>query len=392
MSFVCISPSVSLVNLKTSTSTLAEIAATNQPINENWWVPDLSTEQDLGHAHGDQSARALEVTGFSKSPPSHSISRSYSEKEHKTSSLFPEFAGFSHIDSVSELGNKSGEAFYEENNIENTQIVSSDFEKAKQQMSIAKDKVSQLREELKSREQQHESMAQQLQDELRIQEESYSNRNAQLTKEFEKYKIESKEEKNLLRDEIDMREREIKKTTEDRQNSLRDEIRGLETNLGTVRSEVERAKMKAASITIQRDELKKTLIEMKERYNEDSKEWESLLAQEQISWKKEKQGVDQVMQQLMNEHSERLNQAHNGARAKAEEIRSELRNQFFEKEVLLQKTEVALKLTELEEKDLEAKVNQMEREKDDLVSLGRRSISVLRKGFLDVVARKDKSV
>ena len=221
---------------------------------------------------------------------------------------------------------------------------------------------------------------------FRTQQESFSNRNSQLNTEFQEYKIQSGQAKILIRNKIDEREKEITKDAEERQNALREKIQGLETNLGTVRNEVEGAKMRAASITIQRDELKKTLTEMKQRYNIDSKEWEGLLEEEQTSWKNEKEGVDKVMQGLMNEHSEKLNQAHNDACTKAESIRSELRKQLFEKEVLLQKTEVALELTEFEEKDLEEKVNQMERERENLVSLGRQSISVLRKGFLDTMA------
>lgn len=82
--------------------------------------------------------------------------------------------------------------------------------------------------------------------------------------------------------------------------------------------------------------------------------------QEQASWQKEQASVGKVMHHLMNEHGDRLNQEQNNARIKAESICSELRNQLFEKEVLLQKTGVALRLTELEEKDLEEKVNHME--------------------------------
>ena len=75
---VSIAPTLSFVHLKTSAFTSTQIASTqtaptqtavaNTPINENWWKPDLSIEQDLGHAHGDNSARSLEVTGFSKAP------------------------------------------------------------------------------------------------------------------------------------------------------------------------------------------------------------------------------------------------------------------------------------------------------------------------------------
>jgi len=383
---VSIAPSLSFVHLKTSAFTPTLKAVTNQPVNENWQAPDLLTKQDLGHAHGDQSARALEVTDFSRSPSvPHSGSQEISENGlgQSTPSGFP---GFSHValaESASELGSAS---------IENPQLAGTNYGQAKQQLDTAKDKVSRLRDELRSRSQQHESMAQQLKNELRTQEESLSNRNALLTKEFEDYKIQAHEENILLREEIDTRETQVTKNAEDRRNVLRGEIRGLETKLGTARSEVESAKMRAASITIQRNELKKTLTEMNQRYNVDSKEWEGLLDQEQASWQKEQASVGEVMHHLMNEHGDRLNQEQNNARIKAESIRSELRNQLFEKEVLLQKTEVALRLTELEEKDLEEKVNQMELEKEDLVSLGRQSISVLRKGFLDAMAGKDKGV
>ena len=102
---------------------------------------------------------------------------------------------------------------------------------------------------------------------FRTQQESFSNRNSQLNTEFQEYKIQSGQAKILIRNKIDEREKEITKDAEERQNALREKIQGLETNLGTVRNEVEGAKMRAASITIQRDELKKTLTEMKQRYN-----------------------------------------------------------------------------------------------------------------------------
>lgn len=211
-----------------------------------------------------------------------------------------------------------------------------------------------------------------------------------LSQEFDQYKIQSNNEKLAMREEIEASEKAITKATEDRQNVLRSKIQSLESILAEKRKEVESAKMAAKSITVQRDELMKILDEIRDRYTEDSAEWESLLQQEQQSRAKEKDAKHKLMQQMMDDHNEKLRQVEVDARVTADAIRSDLRNRIFEKEKLLQQTEISLKLTELEERDLEERVNKLEKEKEDLMALGRQSIKVLRQEFLKAIRSAGK--
>mmetsp|Transcript_8106 Transcript_8106/g.12404 ORF Transcript_8106/g.12404 Transcript_8106/m.12404 type:complete len:388 (+) Transcript_8106:40-1203(+) len=360
-----------------------ELAAVETPINENWWVPD-DTEQDFSHSNGDgQSARPLEVTGFSRSRPVLQSTAYATEVHCSNDSNIQE-------SSLTLESSKNMAANAEKKGNSESRLPTLNFEQAKEQILTAKSKVTKLKEELRTREARHESMLEELRGELKVQEENFRNRNMLLSQEFDQYKIQSNNEKLAIREEIEASEKAITKATDDRQNVLRSKIQSLESILAEKRKEVESAKMAAKSITVQRDELMKILDEIRDRYTEDSAEWESLLQQEQQSRAKEKDAKHKLMQQMMDGHNEKLRQVEVDARVTADAIRSDLRNRIFEKEKLLQQTEISLKLTELEERDLEERVNKLEKEKEDLMALGRQSIKVLRQEFLKAIRSAGK--
>lgn len=148
LSALSLSQSASLLYSHAFFRSSSDLAAVETPINENWWVPD-DTEQDFSHSIGDgQSARPLEVTGFSRSRPVLQSTAYATEAPCSNESS-------KNIAANAEKGNSE------------SRLPTLNFEQAKEQILTAKSKVTKLKEELRTREARHASMLEELRGELK---------------------------------------------------------------------------------------------------------------------------------------------------------------------------------------------------------------------------------
>jgi hypothetical protein len=211
------------------------------------------------------------------------------------------------------------------------------------------------------------------------QETVYEQRISTLSRDFEQYKIDAQREKAEMQQQMKQREEELYQQAMEREAVLKEEISVLEEMLLVANSEVEIAKNMTQVVSNQRDEIQSQFNELRGKYVEDSIEWEDRLETEQDARKKDQQIADQVLAGIKEQHLKQLREAKEDGRLTTEAVRSELTTKLYEKETVLQHTELALKRSNQEKGQLSEYVERLEFEREDLPSLSKQTAKVATK-------------
>jgi len=246
-------------------------------------------------------------------------------------------------------------------------------------VATAKQKVFQIREDLDKKELEYEAMVTGLRSDIKNQAERYDNQYKGIQFQFENYKAIDAQEKIALREEMKSRSENLETMAKEQEAILTDEINVLKQMLDLANCEVELANNLTGAVSDQHGELASQTEDLKEKYIEDSMDWEDRLEMEQNARQKERKMIDKSIEDLKDEHAKQLRLIRAEAQAMTESVRSEMTNEIFLKEMMIQKASLKLKCATPTTERLVKRATQLEHERSNLPSLGCQSVKVVRK-------------
>lgn len=187
------------------------------------------------------------------------------------------------------------------------------------------------------------------------------------------------QEKFALKEEMKARQQALETMGAEQESMLKEEIEVLKQMINLANDEVDLAQNLTTAVSSQHEEMTTQMETLKQRYIDDSMDWEDRLEMEQNARQKERVMVDKSLQDLKDEHSKQLRLLRVETSAMAESLRSEMTNQLFQKEMQIQKASLKLSQATPEKEKLVRRATQLERESEHLPTLCRQSVKVVKK-------------
>lgn len=210
----------------------------------------------------------------------------------------------------------------------------------------------------------------------RDKQEGFEKKLTTLAEQYQQYKMDAHKEKQSLTAKLDFREAELQEKADIREAELKVEIAELEIAIAKARIEIEEAQNLTAVIIEEKEELQAEFEEMRQEYTHASLEWEDRIENEQTARVKDRALADKVINQVKQEASSKIRQARADGRIMQQAVRTDLNNNLWQKETLLQKTQLSLKRTTYERNELEDRVDNLKSQREDLSSLTKQTAKV----------------
>lgn len=210
----------------------------------------------------------------------------------------------------------------------------------------------------------------------RTQDDNYQKELSAIEEEYKGYKTDAESEKQYLEAAVKAKEKDLQNTIAQTDIAINREIQDVKKQLENAQQEMDMAQQFTDEVRSQKIELEADFAELKRKYVDDHVEWEDKLEMEQNTRTQDIAAADAVLQQVKEEMNRQVRQARAEGKKNAEAVHSELSNRLWQKETVIQKTELALKRSVQENMVLEQKVERYEGERQDLQQLATQAARV----------------